>query len=55
MTEEWPQVRCPECQSTQDDMDGFGVLYCEKCGYCAHASINDERCDFCEKEVRECS
>ena len=35
-------VACPRCDRPQRDMDGFGVLYCDRsaggCGYCTHPS-----------------
>lgn len=42
-----PQTTCPKCGHLEDDHDGFGVLYCEYCGYCTHPSITDETCDLC--------
>jgi hypothetical protein len=40
-------VRCSKCKAEQNDLDGFGVLYCEHCKYCAHASSTDGKCDLC--------
>lgn len=31
-----PRSICPRCQREQADYDGFGVMLCESCGYCAH-------------------
>lgn len=42
-------VSCPKCSALQEDFDGFGVLYCEKCGYCTHASIDGNVCGLCKK------
>jgi len=44
---EMPIMTCPKCGAEYEDFDGFGVLYCEKCGYCIHASISDGHCDYC--------
>lgn len=38
---------CPKCGKSQVDNDGFGVLDCEECGYCAHPSRTDGVCDIC--------
>ena len=40
-------VRCPKCEREHEDHDGFGVLYCQHCGFCEHASITGDTCDFC--------
>jgi hypothetical protein len=45
--DDWPQVECPRCGAEQEDMDGFGVIYCESCGYCRHASATGGKCDIC--------
>jgi hypothetical protein len=42
-----PIRRCPKCDDEQPDMDGFGVLHCEHCGFCTHASITNGKCDLC--------
>lgn len=47
------KMYCPKCGEEYDDFDGFGVLYCEECGYCTHASITDRICDFCHKEPKD--
>jgi ribosomal protein L37AE/L43A len=47
--DEVPLSQCPRCKVLQLDHDGFGVLLCASCGYCAHASITDGVCDFCGK------
>ncbi len=31
-------VACPKCGAEQQDLDGFGVLYCPACRYCQHPS-----------------
>lgn len=46
---EW--MSCPQYGRRQQDLDGFGFLYCRKCGYCKHASISGSTCDFCKKQV----
>lgn len=47
-----PLATCPECRAQQRDDDGFGVLYCGNCGYCAHPSLTDGVCELC-KEGRQ--
>ena len=42
---------CPSCGEVQEDLDGFGVLKCEHCDYCSHASINGNVCGLCEQVV----
>lgn len=48
---ETPIMECPQCHAEQEDHDGFGVLYCEQCGYCVHASVDGDICGFCGKEL----
>ena len=36
-----PQSICPTCGESQDDLDGFGVLHCQSCGYCEHPSKSE--------------
>jgi hypothetical protein len=48
------EKQCPKCGDITEDFDGFGCLYCEKCGYCTHASqtgVNKwtMKCNFCGK------
>jgi hypothetical protein len=38
---------CPGCGVEQEDQDGFGVLFCNRCLNCKHASVTDDICDFC--------
>lgn len=40
-------VACPQCGAEQEDCDGFGVLSCEACGWCSHASIDGDVCGLC--------
>jgi hypothetical protein len=40
-------VACPKCGDQQEDFDGVGVVYCEKCGFCTHAAITGDTCNFC--------
>ena len=52
--DELTQSRCPKCKRWQPDLDGFGVLKCEACDYCSHASAflddaNRLTCDLCHK------
>ena len=50
---EFPKTQCPVCGHWQEDADGFGVLHCEACGYCAHPAIENGRCTICSKEFHE--
>ena len=45
-----PLVECPKCHALHEDHDGFGVLHCEACGYCAHPSATDGKCDLCHAD-----
>ena len=47
MTDELPSAQCPKCKEWLADYDGMGVLYHDECGYCSHASITDDVCQFC--------
>ena len=47
MSEQVIVVSCPRCKDEHEDDDGFGVLYCDKCGFCQHASLTGGVCDFC--------
>ena len=40
-------VECPRCGAEQEDFDGFGVIFCEACGYCKHPSFTGGVCDIC--------
>ncbi len=51
MTEDMPESQCPKCRLWQTDWDGFGVLKCQHCDYCKHASITDGVCAFCGSRV----
>jgi ssDNA-binding Zn-finger/Zn-ribbon topoisomerase 1 len=44
-------VICPKCGAEQQDLDGFGVLHCPKCGYCSHASVTGDICGLCGQKV----
>ena len=46
---DYPIVRCPKCSAEQIDMDGFGVLACELCGYCTHPCAEGDPliCQIC--------
>lgn len=46
-----PIRACPKCSRLQVDRDGFGVVHCEHCGYCAHPSITAGKCDLCGAAV----
>lgn len=49
--DENPKAKCPRCGAMHIDYDGFGVLYCEHCGYCKHPSITAGVCNLCSREV----
>jgi Zn finger protein HypA/HybF involved in hydrogenase expression len=42
-----PTMTCPKCGKESEDLDGFGVLHCEACGYCTHDAIDGDRCSLC--------
>jgi len=44
---ETPMMECPICGAEYEDHDGFGVVYCEACGYCQHISATGNICDLC--------
>lgn len=44
-------VSCPSCGAEQEDLDGFGVLFCPSCGYCTHVSVTGFICGLCGKKV----
>lgn len=51
-------VRCPKCGDEQPDMDGFGFLICDACGYCTHPSASAKvgeplLCDHCAAAIRK--
>lgn len=46
-----PQSQCPKCRQWQDDLDGFGVLKCWVCNFCAHPSIDGDTCNLCGRDV----
>ena len=48
---EVPTSICPKCGAEQEDHDGFGVLYCDECEYCAHAAASGDTCDICGKVI----
>ena len=54
MTTDYPTSECPKCGAAQTDLDGFGVVRCDKCGYCAHPSETGIpggwKCDICGRE-----
>jgi hypothetical protein len=49
--DDYPIVVCPGCDKKQPDYDGFGLLFCEHCGYCKHPAktLRDHKwvCDVC--------
>lgn len=44
-------IACPQCGAEQEDHDGFGVVYCEACGYCTHPSLTGNICDLCQATI----
>jgi hypothetical protein len=48
-----PQSQCPRCHAWQSDLDGFGVLKCDRCDYCSHASIDGHVCTLCNQQIGE--
>ncbi len=50
-----PIMICPICKTEYQDFDGLGIIYCNNCGYCIHASstfdeaLNVYICDYCGK------
>lgn len=55
--EKQPIKECPKCGQEFLDFDGLGVLYCEECGFCKHASQSEKdgkwTCDYCGEEVKD--
>jgi hypothetical protein len=41
------QSQCPRCGRLQPDGDGLGVIYCPACGYCVHAALYGDVCEYC--------
>lgn len=53
-----PTVICPHCGASQRDYDGFGVVHCSTCHYCAHPDCTREPggvtvCSLCGSRVRD--
>jgi ribosomal protein L37AE/L43A len=48
-----PVTKCPKCGTERADHDGVGVVYCDLCGYCTHASASGKplRCEFCGEQI----
>lgn len=44
---EYPTMQCPRCSHEQEDIDGFGALACDRCGWCTHPSATGDICDAC--------
>jgi hypothetical protein len=47
--DEYPWIECPRCHDSTKDMDGFGFLACDKCGYCTHPCSSGDplTCGIC--------
>jgi hypothetical protein len=46
-----PLVACPSCGDVQVDLDGFGVMKCDVCGFCRHPDISSGKCNCCGRAV----
>ncbi len=44
---------CPQCGAWVVDLDGFGVLRHEACGWCAHPSVTGGLCGLCGAAVED--
>lgn len=44
---------CPQCGEEHEDIAGFGLLYCDACGFCVCAVVNNGRCDKCGRTVSD--
>lgn len=40
---------CPKCGGYVEELDGFGVLAHDRCGYCSCPSIDGDTCSICGK------
>ncbi len=47
----YPVMTCPQCGAEETDLDGFGMQYCSKCGYCTHLAVTGDVCDACGKRL----
>lgn len=56
-------MECPKCGAEQEDLDGFGLVFCPACGYCTHpsrataetrAENGSDICGLCGKRVTTC-
>jgi hypothetical protein len=52
-----PRLDCPMCGADNGaDLDGFGCMWCLRCGWCRHPSLTGDFCDMCGISPRcECS
>jgi ssDNA-binding Zn-finger/Zn-ribbon topoisomerase 1 len=54
--DDYPRVSCPKCGEVSIDMDGFGFIACERCGYCKHVAMHEDdgrwHCDICDAVVK---
>lgn len=48
-----PKSQCPGCGHWHNDLDGFGVLHCDICGYCKHPNSTDGVCGFCGETIKK--
>lgn len=46
-----PTIECPECGDVQEDLDGFGFIFCPACCHCTHPNTYEGRCGICGEEV----
>jgi hypothetical protein len=47
------ESQCPKCRAWVADLDGFGVLHCPVCGFCAHPCYSNGVCGICGKPWEE--
>jgi len=49
--EDMPDKVCPRCGVVTADYDGFGVTYCDSCGFCSHSSVTGGYCNMCYEKI----
>lgn len=48
-------VECPKCHAEQEDFDGFGFIYCQRCQHCTHPSAEGDELDAPDSELMWCT